>query len=414
MSVKNRGSIENVPEDSVGVYGIQSITKNRWYIGQSKNVKKRLLKHYTLLKDKKHDNRRIQRHVDKYGLEDLRFFLLIECEQNRTNYHESNLIKEYDSYKNGFNQTPIITNCDAMQEVYAEVYGEIVTTKRDVMNMADSMGKKFSDIENDLLKSGFVKVKMNIEDIHCNHPLKKIKNPYGDILEFNFYESFCQYFNLDIQVVKRLLNGKVNYHKKWVRHDDDLQNYPTQQLIKIIAPNGDLVMATNFQALEDKYGINKNFFKYIHQKNTKNHLGWRMYEEKLVGVPASEKQITPTIYKFISPELQIHETDNVKKLADDHGLEYKGLHGVWCGKPKSHRGWRKYEAGKTYEKIEEKEFKFIDPNGEVVITNNLRDLAKKHNFHDYLFRNILKRNKPNRGWRNFDESLIGVKFEERI
>jgi len=64
-----------------GIYGIRSISKpERKYIGSTYNIGKRFREHKNRLKLNKHENKKLQRHVNKYGIDDLIFDILIKRE----------------------------------------------------------------------------------------------------------------------------------------------------------------------------------------------------------------------------------------------------------------------------------------------------------------------------------------------
>ena len=60
-----------------GIYKIVSKNSNEFYIGSSQNLRKRELDHFSLLKNKKHPNRYLQRIWNKY--QDLYFTIIEEC-----------------------------------------------------------------------------------------------------------------------------------------------------------------------------------------------------------------------------------------------------------------------------------------------------------------------------------------------
>ena len=63
-----------------GIYKIQSrIKPDRIYIGSSINIKHRLSQHKSALKRGVHNSGKLQNHVNKYGLEDLKFEMLLGC-----------------------------------------------------------------------------------------------------------------------------------------------------------------------------------------------------------------------------------------------------------------------------------------------------------------------------------------------
>lgn len=59
-----------------GIYIIRSIKTSRMYVGSSNNIKRRYYEHISDLNLKRHANVFLQRHVNKYGVEDLEFFIV--------------------------------------------------------------------------------------------------------------------------------------------------------------------------------------------------------------------------------------------------------------------------------------------------------------------------------------------------
>jgi group I intron endonuclease len=62
-----------------GVYIIRSISSDRAYIGSSIDIKRRFSEHLSSLRSGCHSNIYLQRHVDKYGAEDLEFLIVEFC-----------------------------------------------------------------------------------------------------------------------------------------------------------------------------------------------------------------------------------------------------------------------------------------------------------------------------------------------
>ena len=57
-----------------GIYCIENITNHKTYIGSSKNIYQRLLKHFALLRYNKHQNAHLQSAWNKYGENSFRWF----------------------------------------------------------------------------------------------------------------------------------------------------------------------------------------------------------------------------------------------------------------------------------------------------------------------------------------------------
>jgi group I intron endonuclease len=84
-----------------GIYKIQSKCKpERVYIGSAVDIRVRWNIHRSDLKLGEHHSKKLQRHYDKYGLCDLRFSILIECDKKDIVAHEQFFIDCYHPYFN--------------------------------------------------------------------------------------------------------------------------------------------------------------------------------------------------------------------------------------------------------------------------------------------------------------------------
>lgn len=87
-----------------GIYQICSKVKpERIYIGSAVNIHKRWALHMDDLRKNKHHSRKLQRHYNKYGKEDLQFSVLICCDKNDLIKTEQYYI---DSHRPYFNISP--------------------------------------------------------------------------------------------------------------------------------------------------------------------------------------------------------------------------------------------------------------------------------------------------------------------
>lgn len=87
-----------------GIYGIRNIINQQHYIGQAGDVKARWTSHRYRLR---HGigSPHLQHAWDKYGEEAFEFFVIEECEAENLDEREIYWIKEYDSFRNGYNLT---------------------------------------------------------------------------------------------------------------------------------------------------------------------------------------------------------------------------------------------------------------------------------------------------------------------
>ena len=116
-------SINQIKKDQVsydilpGIYFIYNIISNKYYIGSSLNVHKRILNHKNLLLRNKHHSYKLQASYNKYG-KDVFIFKSLEQFLFPENYSkdikieylecfEEYYIKKYNSFKNGYNVSKI-------------------------------------------------------------------------------------------------------------------------------------------------------------------------------------------------------------------------------------------------------------------------------------------------------------------
>lgn len=107
----NKEEIKNVP-NIAGIYLIRNKVNNKYYVGQTIYLRKRLFKHISNFTTKMYDNP-LYRAFDKYGLENFEFTILDTFEgtdyreiKNKLDALETKYIEEYNSYgSTGYNQT---------------------------------------------------------------------------------------------------------------------------------------------------------------------------------------------------------------------------------------------------------------------------------------------------------------------
>lgn len=88
-----------------GIYCIENVTNHKTYIGSSKNIYQRLLKHFALLRHNKHQNAHLQNAWNKYGENSFRWFILELCDSKELTEKEQYCI---DLFGAEYNITRII------------------------------------------------------------------------------------------------------------------------------------------------------------------------------------------------------------------------------------------------------------------------------------------------------------------
>ena len=324
-----------------GIYGIYSRTKNKWYIGESKDIFDRWSDHKKILKSNKHHSTKLQRHFNKYGIQDFDFVVLMEAENDRS-FWERFLIKCFDSYKNGFNETeggecpPIKTKNFHLQNFFTK---EIV---------CGTNIKRFA-IDRNLSKSSLQAViqgKYHHTEGWFSLDKNSIFKPYilvspsGQLHTFLNIADFAADHGLKAGQLVNILNGYTKYHRGW--HHPDIPPQPKQKIawnaksFRLVSPEGKLISGFSLGHFAKTNNLNQGNLQSVLVGNRPNHKGWRKYIDQASLVPFDFNK-----YKFISPSGELIESNSIINIANEFNLDKHKLSGVWCGKFKSHKQWRK-------------------------------------------------------------------------
>lgn len=116
--------IANSIKDISGIYAIWNISKNKFYIGSSKNVKQRAMNHKTKLNKNKHPIKELQQ---DYNNNDSFVILLITEVKNHSNlrYYENVTIKQFQADTRGYNKARIISTVTSEESSIKWVFANI-------------------------------------------------------------------------------------------------------------------------------------------------------------------------------------------------------------------------------------------------------------------------------------------------
>lgn len=91
----------------IGIYKIENLINGKVYIGQSKEIEKRIRRHKKAVvnKNDKAYNYPLYKSIRKYGIENFSFKIIEECLVSELNEKERFWIKYYNSFFEGYNQT---------------------------------------------------------------------------------------------------------------------------------------------------------------------------------------------------------------------------------------------------------------------------------------------------------------------
>ena len=88
------------------IYKIENLINHKVYIGLTNNIERRRNRHFSDLRHNRHDNHFLQKEFNIYGEENFSFSVIFEDDitEKEIGDKEKYYIKQYDSYKNGYNQ----------------------------------------------------------------------------------------------------------------------------------------------------------------------------------------------------------------------------------------------------------------------------------------------------------------------
>lgn len=103
MKLSERNKLNNI----TGIYQFINKINNNSYIGQARNIAKRIYEHLRSTYDDRMEdyNYPLHKAIRKYGEDNFELILLERCEVKELNEREIYWITKYDSYRNGYNQT---------------------------------------------------------------------------------------------------------------------------------------------------------------------------------------------------------------------------------------------------------------------------------------------------------------------
>lgn len=133
-----------------GVYRIQSkVHKDRLYIGSSVNIKDRWRQHRMYLRNNDHHSLKLQRHYNKYGLDDLCFSIIEEFQFTTKEFLLSREQFYLDSLHPFYNNSPTASSTLGVKMVFTEEHKKKISEslkgrKKSKEHVANLTGKKRS------------------------------------------------------------------------------------------------------------------------------------------------------------------------------------------------------------------------------------------------------------------------------
>ena len=104
-----------------GIYAIHNKINNKYYIGQSKDIKNRWMQHQSRLRCGTHENKHLQSSYNIYLEGSFEYLVIEECCVDSLDEREMYYIQKYDSYNNGYNQDIGGSGCKGYKHTDEEI-----------------------------------------------------------------------------------------------------------------------------------------------------------------------------------------------------------------------------------------------------------------------------------------------------
>lgn len=328
-----------------GIYCIRSRQKNIYYIGQSLDIYVRWYEHKRILNKQEHYNVKLQRHFNKYGIDDLEFSVLSSgiANERELNFLERFFIICFDSWKNGFNSTQ---GGDGGVWKYCILKSLITGSVAESHSIREFARKHHicRKLVGDVLlgKRKFVGEWYNPKGV-WKPKFKYLKDPFGNVHKFYFINRFAKEKKLRTSDVHAVLNGRYQSTNGWTRISGT--NYKRGVFFELIDPKGILHQGKNLQEfariinekLTDEQKVNGHTLACVRSGTKKSHKGWT----KFIKDENYKHFNSKSFYRFISPDGDIVESDTIDEIATQYNLEIHKLSQVWTEKHESYDGWKK-------------------------------------------------------------------------
>lgn len=104
-----------------GIYAIHNKVNDKYYIGQTKDIKNRWMQHRSRLKCETHENNHLQAAYNTYGADSFEYLVLEECSIDQLNAREQYYVEKYNAYNNGYNQDKGGAGCIGYKHTEEEI-----------------------------------------------------------------------------------------------------------------------------------------------------------------------------------------------------------------------------------------------------------------------------------------------------
>ena len=239
------------------IYHITNLINGKKYIGKTWNLNKRLAQHFSDLKLNKHHSHKLQRAVNKYGIENFKVTYETKKiqEEDDLSLLEIQEIKKFDSYNNGYNETlggdgnktifnfelsvllyQILQRYSGVNRMIARYYDCDHTVINDLKSNTLYANIDFKETELDNLIKELKLPQENLNENYKPHNAKKLdKEKCLELLSVimqkkNYDKTMCEIFGINSKVTYRLKKKEI--YKEYILEYESMSKEEKEKLMQ--------------------------------------------------------------------------------------------------------------------------------------------------------------------------------------
>lgn len=247
--------------NNCGIYKIKNVVNNKVYIGQSRNLKKRLNEHFNNLKNNRHNNLHMQSSYNKYGLESFETEIVEYCKETELTKKELYWINYYNSHDKVVGYNIDIPNLE----------DESFYLSQETKDKISKANIKFSESELISYLQEFYYIEGRVptqrELTNSNYP--------SSTVYFERFGSFKQAL-IEADLYSEVSNSKLFERKEYTKEEvynkfkvfvDKYNRFPNhieqKETSKLDLPSTNVVMKhyRSIEELKDELGLSKEYLK---------------------------------------------------------------------------------------------------------------------------------------------------------
>jgi hypothetical protein len=307
-----------------GIYKITCIISSTYYIGSSKNVKRRIGEHFYRLRQGIHDSKRFQYTWNKYGESAFVCEVLEECNEDQLLIKEKLYIDKLSPKLNGTLEVgrPPISNSKKM--VVKNYKTNDIVECSSLTEFSHKYGISMCQISALLNK----RIKSTGDWCLPDYTPKQYKLKDSDEREYIFYSptQFAEEHGLSVDKMKRLFKGVIPFYNGW--HLPNIK-YITKEPYIFFQLDGKTETVKDGEL--HKFAISNNLI-YM------RILGVIAHRQKSTGGWYLRNGYLPK-YSILDSNGIIRYFEKISEFAKEHNISKSCLSILLRGKMKSHQGW---------------------------------------------------------------------------